>query len=545
MIASTARRVTAKLRGSSLPRYSLNFLRRELERLQEKFKKRSERISELEKQVQEKEKELADAQKKIAEQEKQITEQQKQITEQEKQITDLERQLALRNRNSTNSSKPPSSDGLAGEQRPRGRKHKSKRKPGGQPGHPGHHRPLIPTAKVNVLKVLLPERCEHCGRKLPQKPDQVTTEGQPRRHQVTEIPEIQPHITEYQCPLVVCEHCQKTSQEPLPEEIRGSFGPHLTALIAYWTVVCRVPRRLVEVMLADVLGLEISLGSTQKAWEEVSQAVEQPCQQLQEQLPREAVLNVDETGWRTNGDKRWIWTFVAKHFVFYALASTRSAEMLVALLGTVFRGILCCDRLPVYFSYHSGRMQLCWAHLKRNILGIAEDARSRSAQQFCRDALAVVARLFRLWYRFRGDLRDRRGNPQPIKRRRRQLLLKSIPLQKKLFALAEAHLDHANNEVRNLATALFVHCERLFTFIEVKGVEPTNNTAERALRTAVQWRKISFGNRSRKGEIATARLLTVTQTCKWQRRHVLGYLTEAVRRHRRHTAAPSLLPRRI
>src|ERR1700745_3801281 len=202
MIASTARRAAVKLRGSSLPRSSLKFLRHELERLQEKFKKRSERIAELEKQVQEKEKELADAQKKIAEQEKQITEQEKQITEQEKKITDLERQLALRKRNSTNSSKPPSSDGLAGEQRPRGRKHKSQRKPGGQPGHPGHHRPLIPTAEVNVLKVLLPERCQHCGRKLPQKSDQVTT-GEPRRHQVTEIPEINPHTAESQCPQVV------------------------------------------------------------------------------------------------------------------------------------------------------------------------------------------------------------------------------------------------------------------------------------------------------------------------------------------------------
>ncbi len=127
MIARTTRRVAAKF-GSSLPRSSLKFLRQELERLLEKVQKRSERIADLEK-------ELADAQKKIAEQEKQITEQEKQITEQEKQITDLERQLALRKRNSTNSSKPPSSDGLAGEQRPRGRKHKSQRKPGGQPGH--------------------------------------------------------------------------------------------------------------------------------------------------------------------------------------------------------------------------------------------------------------------------------------------------------------------------------------------------------------------------------------------------------------------------
>jgi hypothetical protein len=190
----------------------------------------------------------------------------------------------------------------------------------------------------------------------------------------------------------------------------------------------------------------------------------------------------------------------------------------VSLLGAVFRGILCSDRWVVYLSYHSGRMQLGWAHLKRNILGIADYARSPSAQQFCRDALAIVARLFRLWYRFRGDLRDRRGNPQALDRR--QLLEKSLPLQKKLFALAEAHRDDADREVRNLATALFIHYKGLFTFLEEEGVEPTNNAAEQVLRTAVQGRKISFGNRSRNGEIATARLLTVTQICKRQQRHV-------------------------
>jgi hypothetical protein len=402
---------------------------------------------------------------------------------------------------------------------------------------------LVPTAEVSAIEVLLPKQCGHCGGNLPQKPGKLTTEGEPRRHQVTEVPPVQAHITEYQFPNVVCGHCGNATRAPLPEEIAGQFGAQLTALIAYWTVVCRLPRRLVEAMLADVLGIEISLGSTQKAWEEVSQAVAQPVQQLQEQLPREAVLNVDETGWRTNGDKRWIWALVAQQFVFYVVASTRGAEVLVSLLGAVYRGILCSDRWVVYLTYHSGRrMQLCWAHLKRNILGIADYARSPSSRQFCRDALAIVARLFRLWYRFRGDLRDRRGNPQSIDRR--QLLVKSIPLQKKLFALAEAHLDDADREVRNLARALFIHFERLFTFLEEERVEPTNNVVERILRTAVQWRKISFGNRSRNGEIATARLLTVTQTCKRQQRHVLGYLTDAVRCHRRRAATPSLLPQR-
>jgi len=469
-----------------------------------------------------------------------VVERDKRIADAEKQIADLERQLAGRKTNSTNSSKPPSSDGLAGEQRPRGRKRKGKRKPGGQPGHPGHHRRLVPTAEVSAVEVLLPKHCGHCGEKLPQQLNRLTTAGEPRRHQVTELPPVTAHITEYQFPHVVCGDCGNTTCAPLPKEIAGRFGPQLTALIAYSTVVCRLPRRLLEAMLADVLGIEISLGSTQKAWEEVSRAVAQPVQQLQEQLPLEAVLNVDETGWRTNGDKRWMWALVARQFVFYVVASSRGADVLVSLLGAVFRGILCSDRWVVYLSYHSGgRMQLCWAHLKRNILGIAGYARNRRTQQFCRDALAIVARLFRLWHRFRGDLRDRRGNPQPIDRH--QLILKSIPLQKKLFALAEAHLDDHDDEVRNLATALFFHIERLFTFLEVEGVEPTNNVVERTLRTAVQWRKISFGNRSRNGEIATARLLTVAQTCKRQQRHVLSYLTEAIRCHRRRIAAPSLL----
>lgn len=501
-------------------------LRRENERLRRENEELRHKIAERERQV--------------AEREKQIAEAEKQIADGKRQIVELERKLAGRRKNSTNSSKPPSSDGTAGLPRPPGRKRKSKRKPGGQPGHPGHHRPLVPLAEVSAIEVRLPEQCGHCGEGLPQDPSQVTQQGELRRHQVTEVPPVKAFITEYQFPNVVCGGCGKATQVPLPREIAGQFGPRLTALIGYWTVVCRLPRRLVEAMLDDVHGTEMSLGSTQKAWEEVSQAVARPVEQLQEQLPREAVLNVDETGWRTNGGKRWMWALVAKQFVFYVVASTRSAEVLATLLGAVYRGILCNDRWAVYLKYHSGGMQLCWAHLKRNILGIADDARTPSSRQFCRDALAIIARLFRLWYRFRGDGRNRRGDPPPLNRR--QLIEKSIPLQKKLFALAEAHLDDADRQVRNMANALFIHFERLFTFLEEEGVEPTNNSAEQALRTAVQWRKISFGNRSRNGEIATGRLLTVAQSCKKLKRHVLGYLTEAIRCHRRQAPAPSLLP---
>lgn len=465
----------------------------------------------------------------VAEQQEQIAEQQQHIAEQRQHIADLERQLADRRKNSTNSSKPPSSDGLAGEQRERGRKTKGKRRPGGQPGHPGRHRPLVPPEQVSETKLLLPEQCQHCHEPLPQQPGRIRTQGEPRCHQVTEVPPIQAHVTEYQCPRVVCAACG-TTQAPLPEDLDGNFGPRLTALIAYWTVVCRMPRRVVEVLLADVVGIDLSLGSTQKAWEEVSQAVQAPYAELEQELPRQAVLHVDETGWRTNGDKRWIWTFVAARFLFYVVGASRSADVLVALLGSVFEGILCNDRLPSYLKYHAGKMQLCWAHLIRTLRGIQDHPRSLEAEHFARDALREVRRLFRLVWRFRqGQIT------------RPQLLEKSRPIRNKFRSLAESYWDSYDNDVANLANAFGEHHERLFCFLFHGGVEPTNNRAERALRTAVQWRKIAFGNRSRAGEIAVGRLLTVTQTCRLQQRHPLDYLTDAVRTYRRGVPVPSLI----
>jgi transposase len=126
--------------------------------------------------------------------------------------------------------------------------------------------------------------------------------------------------------------------ERSPNEVR--FGPQLTALVAYLTVVCRMPRRVVEALLQQVLGVEMSLGSTQKCWEEASQADACPCQELEEQFKDEPVLNVDETGWTTNGDKGYLWAFVALRFVVYTVAG-RGSEVLVRLLRAVFRGGCC------------------------------------------------------------------------------------------------------------------------------------------------------------------------------------------------------------
>jgi len=486
----------------------------------------------LRRQLADREQQIRRQAEQIAEQKRQIADAEKQIADAEKQIADLERQLALRKQNSTNSSKPPSSDGLAGEPRERGRRKKSRRKAGGQPGHRGAHRPLLPITQVDEIRPVLPEQCQHCGHALSAQIEQVQTTGEPQRHQVTELPPIQARTIEYQCHRVVCPECGESTRATVPEQATGHFGPQLTAFIAYLTVVCRMPRRVVEALLRQVLGIDISLGSTQKCWEEASQAVAAPCQELEQQLKDEPVLNVDETGWRTNGDKRFLWAFVAARYVVYTVAATRGSEVLAGLLGAVFQGILCSDRFGAYLKYHSGEAQFCWAHLKRNLLGVVEFTKSSAVERFCRDALAQHARLFRLWHKFRGGQIDRS-----------QLLRRSIPIQKRIFALAERHLDSPHREVRNLATALFEHNDRLFTFLEHEGVEPTNNSAERALRTGVQWRKICFGNRSANGELATSRLLTVAETCDLQRLNILAYLSAAIICHRNRKQAASLLPR--
>jgi transposase len=452
--------------------------------------------------------------------------------EQKKRIADLERELALRQQNSTTTSKPPSSDGRAGRQRERCRRLKSRRKPGGQPGHPGHSRSLVPAERVNAIVDLLPDACRHCGRRFSARDEA----GGPRRHQVTELPPIEPHITEYRCHGRRCRTCGQTTQASLPDEIVGQFGPQLTALIAYLTVVCRLPRAVVQRLLEGALQIPISVGSTQKAWEEASAAVAGPCAELQAALRHQRVLNVDETGHRTNGDKRWMWALVARTFIVYQIATSRGSDVLHRLLGPTFAGVLGSDRLPSYVTYAATQRQFCWSHFTRNLLSAQELAKTRAALRFCREALALQKRLFRLWHRFRGDP-DARGMPLT----RAQLITRVLPIEKQFFALAGRHVNAANNDVRNLARALFLHLPHFFTFVYEDGVEPTNNAAERALRTAVQWRKIMFGTRSDDGELAVARLLTITRTCQVQQLTALVYLTAAIRAHRRRQVVASLL----
>ena len=495
-------------------------------------------IEQLKRELERLREQLAERDRALAERDRALAEKDREISTQAGRIEKMERQLAALRRNSTNSSKPPSSDGMAGQQRRRcSPRKKSEKKPGGQPGHDGHERPLVDNP--DRIEQVLAQQCKHCGTALPQPAGQRQIMGEVLRCQILDLPEvIVPVVTEYQYPKLVCPCCQKGTRAELLPEHQHRNGERLTAVISYLIVARKMTRRDVQAVLTDLLGTVISVGSVQKAWEETADAVQAPYEELAQALPGEPVVNSDETGSRTSGEKRWVWVMCTSWFVFFHIARNRGVEVLAQLLGEAFAGILCSDRCPSYLSYHHGLAQFCWAHLQRSLKGIQEYERSQDGVHFARDMLSAISQMFALWHRFRGEA----GAGERLLSRT-ELIEQSIPIQKQICRLASRYLDSQDREVRNLARAFYEHWNKLFTFIEHEGVEPTNNFPERSLRLFVLIRKITYGNRSAKGETALARLLTVTQTCKLQQRPILDYLVAAVHCHRRRQPVASLRPR--
>ena len=300
----------------------------------------------LRRQVERQRREIENLREQVVERDRRIADAQERVADAQKQIADLERQLATRQKNSTNSSKPPSSDGLAGTQRNRcSPRKKSGRKPGGQPGHLGRERQWV--EKPDRAEEVLPLQCKHCGTALPQAPEERRTTGDACCRQIVDLPEaILPVVTEYQYPKPVCPGCQKGTRARLRSEHAHQIGERLTAVVGYLISARKMTRRDVQATMQDLFGVDISVGSVQKAWEETADAVEAPCAEVQEALASEPVLNSDETGSRTNGEKRWVWALCSSWFVFYHIACSRGVEVLVELLGEAFAGILCSDRCP-------------------------------------------------------------------------------------------------------------------------------------------------------------------------------------------------------
>ena len=296
-------------------------------------------------------------------------------------VEELERKVARLTRDSSNSSKPPSSDGHAAKPKPRAPKKSRKRNPGGQPGHKGSNRELIPSEEVDEIIPFSPEICDYCGKALVAGIDGCSATGKYLRAQVVDIARPNKVVTEYQRQCFRCS-CGAETWAKLPSAVQSAFGPRLTAVLAYLSSLHRVTRRGCQEIASTIFGIDIALGSVCKLHEEVSASVERSCQEVKQALPKHEVLNADETGWSTRGQRRWLWGIVTPGLAYFHIAASRGSKVLKEILGDVFNGILCSDMYSAYKAFHKGVRQFCWAHIIRDIKGVKHACRSPDALRF-------------------------------------------------------------------------------------------------------------------------------------------------------------------
>ena len=434
-------------------------------------------------------------------------------------IAELEARLA---QNSSNSNRPPSSDAPA-DREARGAKAPSGRGRGGQPGHKGWKRTLLPADKVNRTLDCFPSQCRRCEAPLPRR-----AEDDPLRHQVVEVASIAPDVTEYRLHRVTC-GCGKTTCGTLPGGVPlGMCGPRLTAFIGLLTGIYKMSRREASRLLSDVLGVKISLGALSQSEDTVSDAVRAPVEEARIYASDQPVKNVDATGWRQAGKGRTLWTIATALVTVFGIKKDGSRAGLRGLFAAV-RGILVTDRGTQFGFWAMQDRQICWAHLIRKFVSFGE--RAGAAGKLGKELLFWSQMMIHEWHRVRDGTLSRR--------RFRRFIDAAAPAVEGLLAKG---VRLALRGVSGSCADILEHKSALWTFVDNAYLEPTNNHAERELRAFVLWRKKSFGSQSDRGCRFAERIMTVAHSLRKQRRHVLDYLTAACRAALLDQPAPSLLP---
>ncbi len=440
------------------------------------------------------------------------------ITELRQQVQDLKARL---DQNSTNSSKPPSTDPIGVKRKPP--EPPSKRRRGGQKGHPRRMRALVPPERVASVTDCKPMQCRRCGHSL------SGADAEPRRHQVAELPPIEPEVHEYRLHRLCCPHCQTITRGALPDGVPGTaFGPRLHAVLSVLTGGYRLSKRQAAQLCSDLLGLTISLGMIAKLERITADVLEQPVAELAEQVKTVGAANIDETGWRESGRKAWLWVVVTSLGIVFRVARSRAGSVARDLLGEQPKPIVISDRFPGYEWIGLKSRQVCWAHLRRDMQAMID--RDGDGAEVGRRLLWQSGKLFESWHKVRD------GTIQ------RSTFLQTVAwLRPMVRSTLESGSGCACPKTATTCDELLRLWDCLWTFTRVEGVEPTNNAAERALRHAVIWRRISGGTDSEVGSRFVERVLSVVATCRHQGRDVLGFLTDCLRSRLDGTPAPSLL----
>jgi transposase len=423
----------------------------------------------------------------------------------------------------SNSSLPPSTSHP--HAKPAATEPPSEKPHGGQPGHPKAERALVPPEQLSEPPIVLkPKQCRHCGTPL------TGRDPHPVRHQVWELPELPPIITEYRRHRLSCPCCGTVTIADLPKGVpRGQSGPRLTAAVALLMALFRQSKRRVGLLLETLFGIPCSAGLAVKLQNQATQALAPCYQELRHALRTTAQAALDESPTKEGKLKAWLWTAVTPQFTVLAQRTSRAADVAHELLGPNFAGIVTTDRYTGYDWLPLLKRQLCWAHLRRDFKAMVDAG--GPGQRIARRLVDATRQLFHEWHRFQA------GTITRVTLRRRLL-----PVQAEVYDALEAGTLCRQATLAGSCGHILDRYDALWTFLDHQGVEPTNNAAERSLRHGVIWRKLSFGTQSANGSRFVETLLSVIETCRQQGRRVWDFVTRACQALFARQPAPQLLP---
>jgi transposase len=450
----------------------------------------------------------------------------------------LKRLEAQARQDSRTTSRPPSSDPPKSRAQRRAearakakellRREGEQRKAGGQSGHRGAGRELRPSDQVDEIVDHYPDACGGCGREFSQG------DRRPRRqfgrHQVAELPPISVIWTEHRTHQLRCPDCRSRTSARLPDGIGGcAFGPRLQAAVVTLTARHRVSRRGICELARDLFGVTLSTGTADAICQRASEALVGPHLQLHDWVLDQGSVHVDETGWRTSGEGRALWTATTPRAAFFLIAEHCNREQFNKLIGTSYPGIVISDRWNGYSHLDPARRQVCWSHLQRDFRRHADGLGEQKT--FGEQGFPLSKQVFAAWRSYQHEHRDRtrlQAEIAPIQTELRQLLEQASPKRQR------------NRWHRQFANNLLKVWPALWTFTTTDGIEPTNNPAERALRGPVIHRKLSLGTQSQAGERFAERALSTAATCRMQSRSLFNYLSELLTAHNRGDPVPAL-----
>lgn len=458
----------------------------------------------------------------IAELQEQLKQRDKRIAALEKQVAELSERVAKLSKNSSNSSKPPSSDIV---KPPRKKKGNGSRNIGGQPGHTKHKRTPFATDEIDDFQTHTLDTCPDCGGKLKE------VENAAKVVQQVEVVKKPVHIEQHTGLCYWCEHCQKFHYAPMPAHIEKGqlIGPRLTATIAYMKGACHCSFSTIRKFLRDVVGVTISRGQLSKLIQKASAAFEQAYNELLEYLPNEAKLNVDETGHKENKKRFWTWCFRADAYTLFKIADSRGSKVLIDVLGEDFAGVIGCDYFSAYRKYMKDfdiLIQFCIAHLIRELkylAGLTDKATADYGQKLL-DAMRDMFSIFHTAEELTAS--DFANAMKKSQKAFLDIALTDVP---------------ESRQSQNLANRFRKHGEAYFRFITTPGIEPTNNLAEQAIRFVVIDRYITQGTRSENGRLWSERIWTVLASCGSQGRNAFDFICQSIQAHFSDQPFPSLL----